>query len=55
VEMHVVDSHIPRNRHLRCVTLDTFLKYREDLYKEDKPVLQTEFVDTTFVSGVLST
>jgi hypothetical protein len=55
VETYVVFSNsIPRNRYLRQVTLDTFLEYGEDLYAdlEDEPFLQTEFVNTTLVSGV---
>jgi hypothetical protein len=55
VTMHVVvDKCIPRNRYLRRVTLDTFMRYEDNVYadKEDEPELMRKFVDTTFVSSI---
>jgi hypothetical protein len=55
VEMFVVaNNSVPRNRHLRRVTLDTFLENRDQLYGdlEGEPILQSELVDTTYVSGL---
>ena len=55
VEMYVVNNRmIPRSWYLRCVTLDTFLEYRERLYakEEDEEELMRTLVDMRLVSGV---
>jgi hypothetical protein len=55
VEMHVVANlGIPRTRYLRRVTLETYLENKDELYGdlEREPILQSELVDTTLVSGV---
>jgi hypothetical protein len=55
VEMYVVnDRMIPRSWYLRCVTLDTYLEYRERLYanEKDEKKLMRKVVDMRLVSGI---
>jgi hypothetical protein len=55
VEMYVVnDRMIPRSWYLRCVTLDTYLEYRERLYanEKDEKELMRKVVDMRLVSGI---